>query len=120
MTTQQAKDRLEELIKVISNNSYRIFDWGVSIRKNDINHKALAKHKDELLELCLIRNKVFQHLEDVFENKMDVEMGPDGTLVPVMKKVYVKNKAGYNMMERITIGKPKERPADEKPLGDVL
>ena len=98
------KEQLLKLIKLISNNNHRVIPGkGILITKKNINHKALAEHRDTIGELCVKLDKVFNHNEDQFETVTEFQM-IDGQYQPTEVERYKKNRRGYDMIESIWIG----------------
>tara|TARA_R100001463_G_scaffold76595_1_gene130696 strand:+ start:425 stop:766 length:342 start_codon:yes stop_codon:yes gene_type:complete len=99
------KEQLLKLIKLISNNNHRVIvGKGILITQANINHSALAEHRDEIGSLCVQLDKVFNHNESQMEDVTEFEMNDEGAFQPVQKTVYKKNRKGFEMRESIWIG----------------
>ena len=99
------KEQLLKLIKLISNNNHRVIvGKGILITKENINHSALAEHRDEIGSLCVQLDKVFNHNLDQFETVTEFLMDDNGDFKPTQVEKYKQNRRGWDMKESIWIG----------------
>ena len=116
LTMDQAYDRLDELVVLISSNNFRVTEkgTGVIIPNSAINETSLQSNLDEINTLCAQTGNMFADNPTVMEEVSKPNVVDGQYMGETTHEQIALNDKGHKRLRHLYIGKPSDKHTADK------